>query len=304
MNEDLYSELGVLPDAEDVVIKAAYRALAQRFHPDKWRGDPHVANARMARINRAFETLGDPQRRVEYDRRRETSGRAQYGQQGDDAGAFDAAMLETDERWRTACSVYPDLEELRGRLSKVSSSLAFAYVETLLERKSFRHRVEIADRMELAFLQRYFGANQQVLEFARGLIAAGERFALLRLNQIVDVLGSDVDASDIINRVLEDHPQGEEKRANTKPNYGKSGRASLVQKVLDKGNYSDALELARASGFQVSERDDGIFLGTRIHVVSPIGEVTTFPNRKVFVGRVRVTLCRQREGEPPSINLK
>ena len=30
-----YEVLGLLPSAEDVVVKAAYKALAQKFHPDK-----------------------------------------------------------------------------------------------------------------------------------------------------------------------------------------------------------------------------------------------------------------------------
>ena len=37
-DKDYYRILGVLDDAEDIVIKAAYRALAQRYHPDRWQG--------------------------------------------------------------------------------------------------------------------------------------------------------------------------------------------------------------------------------------------------------------------------
>jgi curved DNA-binding protein CbpA len=32
---DHYSVIGVLPTADDVVIRAAYRALAQRYHSDR-----------------------------------------------------------------------------------------------------------------------------------------------------------------------------------------------------------------------------------------------------------------------------
>ena len=35
LNKDYYKILGVLDNAEDIVIKAAYRALAQKYHPDK-----------------------------------------------------------------------------------------------------------------------------------------------------------------------------------------------------------------------------------------------------------------------------
>jgi DnaJ-class molecular chaperone len=36
MEDDLYEILGVLPTAEDIVITAAYRVLAQRYYPDPW----------------------------------------------------------------------------------------------------------------------------------------------------------------------------------------------------------------------------------------------------------------------------
>mgnify|MGYP000169682062 CR=1 FL=1 len=44
--KDYYAILGVTPQAEDVVIKAAYRALAQRYHPDRFVGSPEEALTR------------------------------------------------------------------------------------------------------------------------------------------------------------------------------------------------------------------------------------------------------------------
>tara|TARA_Y100000746_G_scaffold192746_1_gene173366 strand:+ start:30 stop:152 length:123 start_codon:yes stop_codon:yes gene_type:complete len=34
-NKNYYAALGVLPTAKDAVIRAAYKALAQRDHPDR-----------------------------------------------------------------------------------------------------------------------------------------------------------------------------------------------------------------------------------------------------------------------------
>jgi uncharacterized RDD family membrane protein YckC len=67
---DFYAVLGVRPDAEDVVIAAAYRSLAKRYHPDQWKGDPSVAHQRMSKINLAFEVLGNAACRSEYDKKR------------------------------------------------------------------------------------------------------------------------------------------------------------------------------------------------------------------------------------------
>lgn len=66
-NMDLYSELGVTPQAEPEVIRAAYRALALRFHPDRQVGASASAEAKMARINHAYSVLSQPKSRRAYD---------------------------------------------------------------------------------------------------------------------------------------------------------------------------------------------------------------------------------------------
>ena len=66
---DYYAILEVDPTADGGAIKKAYRRLALRWHPDKhWGdGDKEEATSRFTRINEAFETLGDEERRREYD---------------------------------------------------------------------------------------------------------------------------------------------------------------------------------------------------------------------------------------------
>lgn len=63
-----YEVLNLSPDAEPVVIEAAYRALIKKYHPDLWVGDPD-AEARAASINHAWATLRDPGTKAECDQR-------------------------------------------------------------------------------------------------------------------------------------------------------------------------------------------------------------------------------------------
>ena len=63
--ETAYNVLGVRHDADDADIAAAYRSLARVYHPDV-AGDS--GNARMSRINAAWDRLRDPRRRDAYDR--------------------------------------------------------------------------------------------------------------------------------------------------------------------------------------------------------------------------------------------
>ena len=62
---DLYKLLQVDSEADPEVIQAAYRRLAQKFHPDLAPGQE--AAERMVAINGAWEVLGDPGRRASYD---------------------------------------------------------------------------------------------------------------------------------------------------------------------------------------------------------------------------------------------
>ena len=66
---DAYKVLQVDSEAEDEVIQAAYRRLAQKYHPDVV-GPGSSSDGRMASINKAYEILRDPVRRRAYDRER------------------------------------------------------------------------------------------------------------------------------------------------------------------------------------------------------------------------------------------
>lgn len=60
-----YDALEVSPNASPEVIRAAYKSLIQRFHPDKNPGDEAVA-ARAAAIVQAYRILSDAGERAEY----------------------------------------------------------------------------------------------------------------------------------------------------------------------------------------------------------------------------------------------
>ncbi|MDI6890592.1 MAG: DnaJ domain-containing protein [Thermodesulfovibrionales bacterium] len=68
---DYYAILQVSPAAEKEVIEAAYRKLAQKYHPDinKSAG----AEEKMKRINAAYEVLSDSTKRAAYDATRRTA---------------------------------------------------------------------------------------------------------------------------------------------------------------------------------------------------------------------------------------
>ena len=64
--KDYYSSLGVAKTTSQKEIKAAYRKLARKHHPDVNQGDKG-AEGRFKEINEAYEVLGDPDKRKKYD---------------------------------------------------------------------------------------------------------------------------------------------------------------------------------------------------------------------------------------------
>lgn len=66
---DYYEVLGVKRDADAKQIKAAYRKLARKWHPDLHTGKKkEEAEEKFKQINEAYEVLSDPDKRGKYDR--------------------------------------------------------------------------------------------------------------------------------------------------------------------------------------------------------------------------------------------
>jgi DnaJ-class molecular chaperone len=64
---DPYEVLGLQRSADEAAIKAAYRKLAKRHHPDLHPGDKKAAE-RFQELNNANDLLSDPERRARFDR--------------------------------------------------------------------------------------------------------------------------------------------------------------------------------------------------------------------------------------------
>jgi curved DNA-binding protein len=64
--KDYYKDLGVGKNATPAEIKKAYRALANKYHPDKAKGNK-AFEEKFKEINEANEVLSDPVKRKKYD---------------------------------------------------------------------------------------------------------------------------------------------------------------------------------------------------------------------------------------------
>jgi molecular chaperone DnaJ len=78
--KDYYEVLGVKKDASPDDIKKSFRQLARKFHPDLNKGSKE-AEEKFKEINEAYQVLGDPQKKTQYDQ----IGHAEF-RPGDSAG--------------------------------------------------------------------------------------------------------------------------------------------------------------------------------------------------------------------------
>lgn len=194
--KDYYRILGVLDDAEDIVIKAAYRALAQRYHPDKWAGSKDEATKKMAEINEAFDVLSDPAKRKAYD-----STRVNNQFEEEDLENEEELLSSVERDWNKVCEYFPGLIDTGRNLAKISKSLEYTYKVTLLERKNFDERDEYAQALEKHFLEKYFGSNKDILIFAKKLILGGKKEAAKELNDVVRLIGPSIESRIVIDRI-------------------------------------------------------------------------------------------------------
>jgi hypothetical protein len=200
-SHDHYHTLGLARHAEGVVVKAAYRALASQYHPD--RNPSPDAIERIQRINAAYEILSDPARRLAYD--------ASLGATVE--GGQDATVPVDDdtdplaESWQLAIGFFPDLVAQHAELRRFSPRLADDFRLQLLQHQDFTASAALAERFKRDYLKRHFGADDALQHYAEQLIKAREVDAARFVNRIVTVLGPSVGVASVRSKVEERYPR-------------------------------------------------------------------------------------------------
>ncbi len=90
MAKDYYKILGIERNASDEEIKKAFRSLAHKYHPDKEGGN----EAKFKEINEAYQVLGDPKKKSQYDQFGQTFDQGGGGFGGQGFGGFQGANFD------------------------------------------------------------------------------------------------------------------------------------------------------------------------------------------------------------------
>lgn len=201
--KDFYRILGVIDSAEIAVIKAAYKALMMIYHPDRYNGNKEEAVRKSKDINEAYAVLIDPDKRKKYDDER-SARKNQYEpepeQEEKTSSKFKDDVLEAD--WSIAIDHVTELDDLYKELYQLSPDVAFTFKLELLETKKFSDVETIASELKTEFLNKYFGTDEDIHDFAQWLLKTGHRDAAKELNKIITVIGGDLNARTSINKLI------------------------------------------------------------------------------------------------------
>ncbi|MGK0235657.1 MAG: curved DNA-binding protein CbpA [Psychroserpens sp.] len=228
IEKDYYAILGVLPSAEIIVIKAAYKALIKVYHPDRCKSSKEAAHARTIELNEAYVALSDVSKRKEYDNHRKPNNN-NFSQDGEAQPDFTTAFDILEQDWQVAIKYEPELKNVVNSLSKLSSKLVFFYKLTMIESKQFDKKEIIAAKMEQDFLSLYFGTNEDIQKFAKKLLHDNERDAAKELNKAISVLGKGVNSVTLIEQIKKEFRLI---KAGSEPDNSLSGFYSFVVIVL------------------------------------------------------------------------
>ena len=198
-----YKILGLTPDADDAVIKAAYRALCIKYHPDRYDGDKSFATELMKKINHAYEILSNPNKKKEFDEKWGQSGNFSSTEQSEET--FNASK-EIESDWQFAVEYYPKLERLYNQLQKINIQIAYAFKVLIISEQQFTNAESVADKIEHQFLSKYFGTNENIMYAARRYILEGNREAAKEINKAVNIFGSDINDALVLYKIRKRFP--------------------------------------------------------------------------------------------------
>ena len=193
-----YQILGVQPDADIIVIKAAYKALARKFHPDSSNLPKEKSLERMKEINKAYETLSDSLKRKQYDENLSNDTFDQNDNYRDFKDAFDDYI---EDKWKFALEYFPHLNKQYDSLTKISFSLAEGFRFEILATESYKNSETLRKKMKLSYFVRYFGNDSKAHRFAEKLLLSNQRAAAKELNKAICQFGSNISTTELINKI-------------------------------------------------------------------------------------------------------
>lgn len=193
---DPFEVLGVSRTASPEVIRAAYRALAKEFHPDRASGN----NGRMAELNAAYEILNSEEKRAYY-----LKNEAPHIEPHHKPAAAIQRTIYKSREWQVAATAFPAITDLYLQLERIHPTLAERFAQSLLAEKKFEMLDYKSSRIRFDFLRENFGHDWRLQELGKYLLIGQMLDDVDRLKEMLSVLGDSPNNRDVILSSFEPH---------------------------------------------------------------------------------------------------
>lgn len=206
--KDYYRALGVLRNAEEIVIKAAYKALAQKYHPDRLPDhEKESATQKMIEINEAKEVLLNTSKREQYNKEydKQNIDRQSYGSEFNEQEQFNKGSIKDDD-WNTALSYYPDLKKIIKYLGLISTNLANLFKNYMIESRRFEDRHKISEAIENDYLIRFYGDDKNTRIYVKNLLLNNLKHAAIEINKHILIMGNSITYNQIYPKIEKKFP--------------------------------------------------------------------------------------------------
>jgi hypothetical protein len=194
-SKNYYAILNVAETADEENIRAAYRTLAKRYHPDSTRAGAR-SSEKFRSIQEAYDVLSNSEIRRQYDERR--------GQRKERSNPFGDTVNSTTidlRRWALIAEYHPEIAILDERLRRLSVTLSEEYRLKMVKEKAFTDSESIFNTMRERFLRRWFGKNSAIQDFGEWCIVERHTDAAKELNKVMEALGGNADSDSVIRNV-------------------------------------------------------------------------------------------------------
>lgn len=138
MDKNYYEMLEISEEASPEVIKAAYKTLVKKYHPDSFCGDGLVRTKTLQEINIAYEVLSNPNKRKAYDediRKSRSMGdkqKKEYSQEFDVQKNGNGSMEERPEESTEEKTQTDSKESVPSRIGKFLGEVGVAMIKSIL----------------------------------------------------------------------------------------------------------------------------------------------------------------------------
>jgi hypothetical protein len=205
-----YEVLGVNIKAEAIVIRSAYKAMVQKYHPDKAVGqkqiDKYLEKTKL--INEAYNVLSDEAKRQKYDEElsnnKSEKNLNNEGFKKDNDSSSKKQSNQSSDDWETVIKYFPDVNTYYNELEEISEVLAGEFKLYILNEKEFKKAKDFYEKLKKRFFYDVFGNYKECQYFGLWLLKNKKKELFLEFREIFCLMSKSIDSKELIYKFCEE----------------------------------------------------------------------------------------------------